>query len=101
MMPRLAAREIPATIAIGAASSSGHGVATTNTESARTGSPLIAHASPATPSVTGMKISAYRSARRTNGAFSFCACSTSRTMPAYVLSIGARGRPQIERARRR
>ena len=32
MMPRFAAREIPATIAIGAASSSGHGVATTSTD---------------------------------------------------------------------
>ena len=40
MMPRLAAREIPATIAIGAARISGHGVATTSTASARTGSPL-------------------------------------------------------------
>ena len=37
--PRRAAREIPATIAIGAASRSGHGVATTRTASPRTGSP--------------------------------------------------------------
>ena len=37
MMPRCAAREIPDTIAIGTASSSGHGVATTRTDRARIG----------------------------------------------------------------
>ena len=35
MIPRRAARQMPATIAIGAASSSGHGVATTRTATAR------------------------------------------------------------------
>ena len=82
MIPRLAAREIRRRSRSARPAEHGHGVATTNTESARTGSPLIAHANPAIPKVTGMKIIAYRSARRTNGAFSFCACSTSRTMPA-------------------
>ena len=56
--PRRAAREIPDTIAIGAASSSGHGVATTSTASARTGLPEIAQATPATASATGTKIAA-------------------------------------------
>ena len=42
--PRRAARETPETSAIGAARISGHGVATTTTASARTGSPLAAHA---------------------------------------------------------
>jgi hypothetical protein len=85
MIPRLAALEMPATIAIGAARISGQGVATTSTARARTASPLIAHARTATTSVTGTKINAYRSASRTNGARSRCACSTSRRMPAYVL----------------
>ena len=42
-------------IAIGAARSSGHGVATTSTATARTGSPLTTHAAPATRSVSGTK----------------------------------------------
>ena len=42
-------------IAIGAASSSGHGVATTSTATARTGSPLTAQATPARTSVSGTK----------------------------------------------
>ena len=46
--PARAARERPETSAIGAARISGHGVATTTTASARSGSPLIAQASPAT-----------------------------------------------------
>ena len=54
MMPRLAAREMPATIAIGTAMISGHGVATTRTASARIASPVAAHATPATSSVIGM-----------------------------------------------
>ena len=54
MIPRLAAREIPATIAIGTARINGQGVATTNTESPRTASPEIAHAAPAISSVIGM-----------------------------------------------
>ncbi len=51
--PRLAAREMPATIATGAARIKGHGVATTRTARARTGLPETAHARPATPSVKG------------------------------------------------
>ncbi len=54
-MPRRAARETPETMATGAASRSGHGVATTSTERARTGSPENAHAAPAVASVTGTK----------------------------------------------
>ncbi len=86
MIPRRAAREMPATTAIGTARISGHGVATTSTASARTASPESSQAAPAIASVTGMKITAYRSATRTNGAFCFSASWTSRTMPAYVLS---------------
>ena len=44
MIPRLAAREMPATTAMGTARINGQGVATTSTESSRIGSPLIAHA---------------------------------------------------------
>ena len=40
-------------MATGAARISGHGVATTSTATARTGSPLSAQASPATSSVSG------------------------------------------------
>ena len=53
--PARAARETPEMSAIGAARISGHGVATTNTASARTGSPESAQASPATTAVTGRK----------------------------------------------
>ena len=56
--PIEAARETPATSAIGAARMSGQGVATTRTASARTGSPLTAHAMPATPSANGRKYAA-------------------------------------------
>ena len=45
--PARAVRDMPETIAIGAARISGQGVATTSTASARTGSPLSAHAAPA------------------------------------------------------
>ena len=65
--------------------------------SARTGSPVAAHAPPAITSVTGMNQSAYRSASRTAGACSCSAASTSRTIPAYVLSLGGRGGAQVER----
>ena len=82
MIPRLAAREMPATIAIGTARINGHGVATTSTDSARTGSPEAIQAAPAITSVIGMNQNAYRSARRTAGARSASAASTSRTMPA-------------------
>ena len=80
--PTCAARDSPDMIAIGAASSSGHGVATTSTATARTGSPLTAHANPARTRVSGTKKMANRSATRTNGADEACACSTSRTTPA-------------------
>ena len=61
-------------------------MATTRTDNARTGSPEKSHAAPAITSVTGMKMTAYRSATRTDGAFCFSASCTRRTMPAYVLS---------------
>ena len=77
---------MPATIAIGTARISGHGVATTRTESARIGSPVASQAPPAMTNVMGMNHNAYWSARRTAGAFSSSAASTSRTMPAYVES---------------
>ena len=57
MMPRCAAREVPDTIAIGTASRSGHGVATTRTDSARTASP-VTQATPAMTSVTGTNTAA-------------------------------------------
>ena len=52
MMPRFAARETPEMRATGAARISGHGVATTSTARARTGSPLSAQAPPARMTVT-------------------------------------------------
>ena len=78
--PLRAARESPETSAIGAARISGHGVATTTTASARTGSPLSAHASPATASVTG-GTSGVAVGHPHEGARWACACSTSRTRP--------------------
>ncbi len=51
--PSREARDKPETIATGAASSSGHGVATTSTATARTADPLASHAAPATMSATG------------------------------------------------
>ena len=56
MIPRRAAREMPATTAMGTARISGHGVATTSTASARTGSPEKSQAAPAMTNVTGMKM---------------------------------------------
>ena len=53
--PAFAAREIPETNATGAARISGQGVATTNTARARTGSPEMAQAKPATAIVAGRK----------------------------------------------
>lgn len=69
-------------IAMGAASSNGHGVATTSTATARTGSPESAHDAAARARVKGTKRTANRSAVRTKGAEDACACSTSRTTPA-------------------
>ncbi len=76
------ARDSPDTIATGAASNSGHGVATTSTATARTGDPLASHAPPATSSVNGRNHAAYRSASRTTGAFWAPACAASRTICA-------------------
>ena len=87
--PMCAARDRPDMIAIGAASSSGHGVATTSTATARTGSALSAQAAAARTSVSGTKRTANRSAARTNGADEAWACSTRRTSPAYVDSAAA------------
>ena len=56
MIPRRAAREMPATTAIGTARINGHGVATMSTVRARVESPLNNQAPPAITSVTGMKI---------------------------------------------
>ena len=53
--PARAARETPEINATGAARISGHGVATTNTARARTGSPEIAQASAATSAVNGQE----------------------------------------------
>ena len=53
--PMWAARDSPDMMAIGAASSSGHGVATTSTATASTGSPLTAQDTPARTSVSGTK----------------------------------------------
>ena len=47
------ARDKPDTIATGAASSSGHGVATTSTATARTADPLANQATPATTTANG------------------------------------------------
>ncbi len=58
MIPRRAARERPESSATGAARISGHGVATTSTASARTGSPLSAQAPTASTRVTGRRIAA-------------------------------------------
>ena len=69
-------------MATGAARMSGHGVATTRTATARTGSPLTAHAVPATTRLMSRNHPANRSAMRTNGALDAWACSTRRTTPA-------------------
>ena len=67
------ARDNPDTIATGAASNSGHGVATTRTATARAAEPLTSHASPATDKASGTNQAATRSARRTTGADSAAA----------------------------
>ena len=69
-------------MATGTASSSGQGVATTSTATARSGSPLASHAAPARARVAGTNHHASRSANRTYGEESACADSTSRTTPA-------------------
>ncbi|MNE84823.1 hypothetical protein D3C80_1817610 [compost metagenome] len=57
-MLRRAAREMPDSTAIGTASISGQGVATTSTASTRCGSPLAHQASAAISNVSGMNASA-------------------------------------------
>jgi hypothetical protein len=57
-IPARAARERPDISAIGAARMSGHGVATTKTASARTGSLDATQAAPATNAVSGRKYAA-------------------------------------------
>ena len=80
--PRRAALAIPETKATGVARISGQGVATTSTERAALGPPVISQPAPATASVTGRKIVAARSARRIVGARSASADSTRRTISA-------------------
>src|SRR5215472_273432 len=87
--PRLAQRDMPATIETGTAKISGHGVATTSTANPRTGSPVTIHAAATTASVTGTARSAYLSANRAEGALVRRAASTSRIMPANVLLAAA------------
>ena len=84
--PRPAQRDRPETMATGTPRISGHGVATTMTARPRTGSPLQAQAPPARARASGVNRKAARSASRADGAFASCACRTSRTMPANVLS---------------
>ena len=72
----------PDTIATGAASNSGHGVATTSTATARVADPLNSQASPAMARASGTNQAATRSASRTTGADSAAACFARRTMPA-------------------
>ena len=73
-------------MATGTARISGHGVATTRTATARIGSPVRIHAPPARTTVAARNAIAKRSASRDIGAFERCAASTSRTIPANVLS---------------
>ena len=80
--PYRAARESPATSATGTARIKGHGVATTSTATARTGSPVNHQAAVAVPTVTAKNTSEKRSARRDIGALDRCAASTSLTIPA-------------------
>ncbi len=84
--PLRAAHAIPDTTATGAASTSGQGVATTSTASIRVESPVSSHVPPAIKNTAGTNITAYRSARRTNGARPTPADCTSFTIPAYELS---------------
>ena len=90
MIPARAARDSPATNAIGAARISGQGVATTITASHLLGSPVAAHARPPTTSEKGRKTAAYRSASLVNFARSLSAVRTSRTIAAYALSAADR-----------
>ena len=87
---------MPATTAIGTARISGHGVATISTVRARIGSPVIAHAPPAIASVTGMKIAAYRSARRTERRLLAFGIPNQPDDAGVGALLGGCGRPQVE-----
>ena len=99
MIPRRAARETPESRATGAARISGHGVATTSTARARTGSPLERPRGPRRPArVTGRKMAAYRSAMRTKGARSASAVAHQ----PHQAGVGAlRRRPRWRAGRTR
>ncbi len=93
-MPSWAPRPVPASSAVGVASPSAHGQATTSTataaESAVVGAwPLRSQptkVSAATTSTTGTKTADTRSASRCTGALPVWAASTSRVIPASVVS---------------
>ena len=97
MMPRRADREMPATMAIGAARSRGHGVATTSTARARVASPEMSHATAARARVSGTKYRAYRSASRTNGAFAPARLLHEPDDPGVGARIGRGDRLEVER----
>ena len=86
IMPSFAARLTPAKNATGAASNSGHGVATTSTSASRTGSPDAHHAIPAIANDSKVKGIATRSAMRTTGACESCACFTNAMICWYCES---------------
>ena len=78
--PSRAARSRPAISAVGAATRSGHGVATTRTCAKRTGSPEMSQAAPAIASAASVKGTATRSASRMKRPFVPAASSTRATM---------------------
>ncbi len=80
--PALAARDMPPVTAIGTASNNGHGVAVTSTATARTTSPVSAHAAAAMSSEAGRNQTATRSAILATPAVLAAASSASRTTPA-------------------
>ena len=98
--PARAARETPETNAIGAARMSGHGVATTRTASARTASPLTAHATPASEQRDGQEergvAVGHPHERRVLGLGRFDEAHE----PGVRALRGGPGRAQLERLRR-
>ena len=98
MTPLRAARDRPETSAIGAARISGHGVATTTTASARTGSPLSAHARPATTSVIGQEDAGVAVGHpHERGALGLCLLDEPHERGVRALGRGAVG-AHVERA---
>ena len=99
--PNRDARDSPATIATGAASSSGHGVATTNTATARCADPLTSHADPATPSASGTN----QAADAVGQPYHRCAFRRGLLGQAHDARVGAlrrgAGRADLERRDRR